>query len=259
MTTQDTPVTTTAEQVHEQVRKRYAQAAEAANGCCGPSECCSTTELLTIEKGFGRDVYGGDAQGQVPDLALEASLGCGNPMAVAALNPGETVLDLGSGGGIDVILSARRVGETGRAIGLDMTEEMLDLARRNAADAGVSNVEFLKGQIEDVPLEDDSVDVIISNCVVNLSPDKPAVLAEMARVLRPGGRIGIADVVTDDSLSPAERAERGDWVGCIAGAMSVSEVRDGLSAAGFVDIDIDVTHSVADGVHSALIRANRPR
>jgi ubiquinone/menaquinone biosynthesis C-methylase UbiE len=167
------------------------------------------------------------------------------------------VLDLGSGGGVDVILSAGRVGPQGRAYGLDMTEEMLELARRNAAVAGVDNVEFLRGHIEQVPLPDGSVDVVISNCVVNLSVDKPAVFAEMARVLRPGGRIGISDVVAEDRLAPAERAERGGFVGCIAGALSVSEYRDGLTAAGFADVQVVFTHEVADGLHGAIIRAHR--
>ena len=204
--------------IREKVRERYAVAAR--EGCCGPST--------------GPDLTGGqysvDELGSIPDTAALASLGCGNPTAVAELRPGETVLDLGSGGGIDVLLSARRVGPTGRAIGLDMTDEMLELARRNAAEAGVANVEFLRGYIEEIPLPDESVDAVISNCVVNLSADKPAVFAEVFRVLRPGGRIGISDIVAHDGLDPAERAERGSWVGCIAGALSVSEYREGLEA-----------------------------
>jgi SAM-dependent methyltransferase len=207
---------------------------------------------------FGAGLYDATDRAGLPVAATAASLGCGNPTAVADLHPGETVLDLGSGGGIDVLLSARRVGPTGHAYGLDMTEEMLDLARRNAAEAGVSNVEFLHGHIEDIPLPAGSVDVVISNCVINLSVDKPAVFAAMHRVLRPGGRIGVSDVVAEDRLSAVERAARGGWVGCIAGALSDGEYRDGLAAAGFTDIDISYTHQVADGMHSAIIRATRP-
>ncbi len=177
---------------------------------------------------------------------------------MAELGEGETVLDLGLGGGIDVLLSARRVGPTGKAYGLDMTDEMLDLARRNAAEAGAANAEFLKGHIEAVPLPDSSVDVVISNCVINLSVDKPAVLAEMHRVLRAGGRIGVSDVVAEDRLSPSERAERGSYVGCIAGCLSVGEYRDGLTAAGLTDISVTFTHPVADGLHAAIIRATKP-
>jgi ubiquinone/menaquinone biosynthesis C-methylase UbiE len=184
-----------------------------------------------------------------------ASLGCGNPVAVAELTEGETVLDLGSGGGIDVILSAKRVGPTGTAFGLDMTDEMLALAQRNAAGAGVTNVHFLKGVIEEIPLPAASVDVIISNCVINLSVDKAAVLTEMARVLRPGGRLGISDVVAEDRLSPAERAERGSYVGCIAGALSRGEYVAGLDAAGFDDVSVEFTHEVADGLHGAIVKA----
>ena len=187
-----------------------------------------------------------------------ASLGCGNPVAVAELREGEVVLDLGSGGGIDVLLSARRVGPTGKAYGLDMTEEMLALARRNAAEAGATNVEFLKGHIEEIPLPAETVDVVISNCVVNLSPDKDAVLAEAFRVLRPGGRLGISDVVAEDRLTPAERAERGDWAGCIAGALSVGEYRTLLADAGFGAVSIDFTHEVADGLHGAIVGAVKP-
>jgi SAM-dependent methyltransferase len=194
----------------------------------------------------------------LPDAAVLASLGCGNPIAVADLHPGETVLDLGSGGGIDVLLSARRVGPTGRAIGLDMTDEMLTLARRNAAEAAATNVEFLKGHIEAIPLPPDSVDVVISNCVVNLAADKPAVFAEIARVLRPGGRIGITDIVADDALTPTERAELGSYAGCIAGALSVSEFTHGLTDAGLTDVSLTVTHDAAPGMHSAIIRATKP-
>ena len=196
--------------------------------------------------------------GDLPAGAVQASLGCGNPVAVADLRPGETVLDLGSGGGIDVLLSARRVGPAGKAYGLDMTEEMLDLARANARDAGAGNVEFLRGQIEAIPLPARSVDVIISNCVINLSTDRPAVFAESFRVLRPGGRLGISDILADDHLTPAQRLERGSQAGCIAGAPSFAEYRAGLSVAGFTGITITPTHQVGDGVHAAIIRAFRP-
>ena len=240
----------------EQVRARYAAAATAAEplsaDCCGPGAGCGAGD------GFGAALYDDEDRSNLPDAATLASLGCGNPTAVAELREGETVLDLGSGGGIDVLLSARRVGPTGKAYGLDMTDEMLALARRNASEAGASNVEFVKGHIEAIPLPDASVDVIISNCVVNLSVDKPAVMAEMHRVLAPGGRIGISDVVAEDRLTPAERAERGSYVGCIAGALSDREYREGLVEAGFTDIDIAFTHAVGDGIHSAIVRAVKP-
>jgi arsenite methyltransferase len=213
---------------------------------------------MEIGEGFGADLYAGADRDALPAEAVAASLGCGNPLAVADLHEGETVLDLGSGGGIDVLLSARRVGPTGKAYGVDMTDEMLALARANAEKAGASNVEFVKGTIEAVPLPDASVDVIISNCVINLSTDKPAVLAEAHRLLRPGGRFGVSDVVADDHLDPAQRAERGSYVGCIAGALSISEYRDGLATAGFSDIAITATHQVADGMHSAIVRARKP-
>jgi SAM-dependent methyltransferase len=252
----------------ELVRSRYAAAAlkvigrpeggvvgkEEAASCCG-SDCCGSA--AEVEAGFGSELYSAEQRGELPDAAVLASLGCGNPVMVADLNPGETVLDLGSGGGIDVLLSARRVGPTGKAYGLDMTDEMLELARRNAAQAGASNVEFLRGQIEDIPLPADSVDVVISNCVVNLSTDKPAVFASIYRVLKPGGRIGISDVVADNDLTPAQRAERGDWVGCIAGALSFVEYEQGLAEHGFVDIEITPTHEAAAGMHSAIIKARK--
>ena len=248
--------------LREKVRSRYARAALAVDdtaGCCGGSDGCATsTDAASAGDGFGADLYDADSRTELPAGAVEASLGCGNPVAVAELRTGETVLDLGSGGGIDVLLSARRVGPTGFAYGIDMTDEMLELARRNQVEAGVENVEFRRGLIEDIPLDDGSIDVVISNCVVNLSVDKSAVFSEMARVLRPGGRIGISDVVTDDDLSPEVRAERGSWVGCIAGALSFDEYRSGLSAAGFVEVDISPTHSVAEGVHSAIVRAVKP-
>ena len=177
---------------------------------------------------------------------------------MAELHEGETVLDLGSGGGIDVLLSARRVGPRGKAYGLDMTEEMLALARRNATEAGASNVDFLKGRIETIPLPAGTVDVVISNCVVNLSTDKPAVFTETFRVLKPGGRIGITDVVAEDRLSPADRAERGSYVGCVAGALSKREYEAGLAAAGFRQVSVTFTHQVGDGLHSAVIKATKP-
>ncbi len=246
-------------ELRETVRTRYAQAARtvAAGGvaedCCG-SDCCATGSV-EVDPTFGGSLYGAGERGELPIQAVAASLGCGNPTAVAELRAGERVLDLGSGGGIDVILSARRVGPTGKAYGVDMTDEMLALARANAAEAQVSNVEFLKGTIEAIPLPANTIDVVISNCVINLSVDKSAVFAEMARVLAPGGRIGIADVVADDELTADHRAERGDYVGCIAGALSFAEYRHHLTAAGFTDIAITPTHAVADGMHSAIIKA----
>jgi arsenite methyltransferase len=196
--------------------------------------------------------------GDLPEGAVRASLGCGNPVAEADMRPGETVLDLGSGGGIDVLLSARRVGPGGKAYGLDMTGEMLDLARANARAAGAGNVEFLRGQIEAIPLPDRSVDVIISNCVINLSTDRPAVFAESFRVLRPGGRLGITDILAEDRLTAAERLERGARAGCIAGAPSFAEYRGGLARAGFTSITITPARQAGDGVHSAIIRAVKP-
>ncbi len=239
----------TTESIHEAVRERYAAAALTAS--TGAS-CCGDPETI------GAGLYSALERDELPDAAVLASLGCGNPTAVADLRPGERVLDLGSGGGIDVLLSARRVGPTGRAFGLDMTDEMLALAQRNAAEAGATNVEFLKGHIEAVPLPAESIDVVISNCVVNLAADKAAVFREIARVLRPGGRLGISDIVAEDALSPSERAERGSYVGCIAGALSVSEFRDGLDAVGMADISITPSHAVADGMVSAIIRATKP-
>jgi arsenite methyltransferase len=248
--------------LREEVRDRYAAAARAvadpatAAGCCGGG--CGSDGLIDVaDTTFGSALYAPTEVDQLPADALAASLGCGNPTAVAELREGETVLDLGSGGGIDVILSARRVGPTGKAYGLDMTQEMLDLARRNAAAAAVTNVEFVEGNIEEIPLPDDSVDVIISNCVINLSVDKPAVFAEMHRVLRSGGRVGVSDVVAEDRLNPEQRAERGDYVGCIAGALSRSEYLDQLQRAGFVDTTVTFTHAVADGLHGAIVRATK--
>jgi len=252
-------MTTTADELREQVRTRYAAAATAAAaGGCGCNEdgsCCGNAACDGEAGSFGEALYDAEQRGQLPEAATLASLGCGNPTAVADLREGETVLDLGSGGGIDVILSARRVGPTGTAYGLDMTDEMLALAQRNAREAGVGNVHFLKGMIEAIPLPADSVDVVISNCVINLSTDKPAVLTEIARVLKPGGRIGISDVVAEDRLSPEERAERGSYVGCIAGALSKGVYEAGLEAAGFEEISVAFTHQVADGMHGAIVKA----
>jgi len=267
----------------EHVRERYAAAARAATtggaaSCCGAAtapdgtaalhggtaaspdgtaaSCCGDQARQAAD--FGSGLYSTAERDELPEAAVLASLGCGNPLAVAELDEGETVLDLGSGGGIDVLLSARRVGATGRAIGVDFTDEMLELARRNAAEAGVPNVEFVRGGIENLPLPDASVDVVISNCVINLSTDKPAVFREIERVLRPGGRIGITDVVAEDHLSAADRAERGEYVGCIAGALSVGEYREQLAARGFADVRITLTHPVADGMHSAIVKAVKP-
>jgi arsenite methyltransferase len=255
--------------LREQVRARYAAAAVKVTvgqgdcGCGQPADCgcdsgCCGTAATVEQPGFGAERYAALDRDQLPDTALLASLGCGNPTAVADLHEGETVLDLGSGGGIDVLLSARRVGPTGKAYGLDMTDEMLALARRNAAQAGATNVEWLKGQIEAIPLPAATVDVVISNCVINLSTDKPAVFAETFRVLKPGGRLGITDVVAEDHLSAEDRAERGAWVGCIAGALSKTEYEAELAAAGFADISVSFTHQVGDGLHSAIIKATRP-
>jgi arsenite methyltransferase len=250
-------MTTSGDELREQVRARYAESARAVtaegDGCgCGSGGCCADDPA---DGTFGEALYAADQRGELPDAAVLASLGCGNPTAVADLREGETVLDLGSGGGIDVILSARRVGPTGTAYGLDMTDEMLALAQRNARDAGVPNVHFLKGLIEQIPLPAGSVDVVISNCVINLSTDKAAVLAEIGRVLRPGGRLGISDVVAEDGLTPAQRAQRGSYVGCIAGALSRGEYLAGLEAAGFERVSVEFTHEVADGMHGAIVKA----
>jgi SAM-dependent methyltransferase len=250
-----------ADEVRTQVRDRYAAAATAVSAgstasCCGGSD--GAVQAIELDERFGSGLYAGEDRAALPAEAVAASLGCGNPLAVAEPHAGETVLDLGSGGGIDVLLSGRRVGPTGKAYGVDMTDEMLALARANAAKAGAANVEFVKGTIESVPLPEASVDVVISNCVINLSTDKPAVLAEAYRVLRPGGRLGVSDVVAEDRLDAEQRAERGSYVGCIAGALSVGEYHDGLAAAGFADISLTLTHAVADGMHSAIIRATKP-
>jgi SAM-dependent methyltransferase len=252
-------MTDEADQLREEVRARYAEAAtavlEGAAGGCGSGSCCAPGDE---SKEFGAALYDDDQRAGLPDRATAASLGCGNPTAVAELREGETVLDLGSGGGIDVLLSAQRVGPTGVVYGLDMTDAMLDLAQHNKAQAGVTNAHFLRGEIEHIPLPAESVDVVISNCVINLSTDKARVLAEIARVLRPGGRVGFSDVVAEDRLSREERAERGAWVGCIAGALSQSELIAGLEGAGLVDVDVTFTHEVADGLHGAIVKGVKP-
>jgi arsenite methyltransferase len=247
---------TDAETIRAQVRQAYAEAAQTdAPGGCGSGSCCSPAAT----DGFGRAHYGSEeAAGELPEEVLHASLGCGNPATLAELREGETVLDLGSGGGIDVILSARRVGPMGTVYGLDMTDEMLALGRRNADDAGVRNVHFLKGLIEAIPLAPGSIDAVISNCVVNLSPEKQAVLREIARVLRPGGRLAISDVVAEDRLGSKARSERGTHVGCLAGASSIGEYEAGLAAAGLEEIQVELTGEVADGMHSAIVRARKP-
>jgi len=252
----------TADDLREEVRRRYAESAKAVagegDGCgCGSGSCCSDDSAASAvgSQKFGYALYEAEQREELPDAAVLASLGCGNPTAIADLHEGETVLDLGSGGGIDVILSAERVGRSGLAYGLDMTDEMLALAQRNAEEAGIKNAIFLKGLIEQIPLPAASVDVVISNCVINLSTDKAAVLTELARVLRPGGRIGVSDVVAEDHLTADQRGERGSYVGCIAGALSKSEYIAGLQAAGFEEVSVEFTHEVADGMHGAIVKA----
>ncbi len=239
-----------ADGLREQVREKYAAAAVAATR--SGSSCCSPAD----EQGaFGATLYGDEA-GELP---VDASLGCGVPTAVADLHEGETVLDLGSGAGADVLISARRVGPSGHAIGIDMTDEMLALARRNAAEAGIENVEFRKGYLEELPLPAASVDVVISNCVINLSGDKPKVLAEAARVLKPGGRFAVSDVIADPDMDDATRADMAAWTGCIAGALTATEFRDALAAAGLQDVEIRETHRVHEHAAAAIIRARKPR
>ena len=243
--------------IRETVRAKYAaaarQAADAASWCCEAGFDPADTGAQT----FGATLYGEEAA-HAPEPAVNASLGCGVPTAVADLHEGETVLDLGSGAGADVLISARRVGPSGKAIGLDMTDEMLELARANAADAGVDNVEFVKGYIEDIPLPDASVDVVISNCVINLAADKRKVLAEAARVLRPGGRFAVSDVIADADMDDATRADMAAFTGCIAGALTEAEFRDALAAAGLTDIEIRETHRVHEHARAAIIRARKP-
>ncbi len=249
--------------IRDQVRERYAAAARASaagtsvgSNCCGPAavslDDASGTQV------FGDALYAGADVDGAPDGAVGASLGCGVPTAVADLHAGETVLDLGSGAGTDVLISARRVGPTGRAIGLDMTDEMLALARANASEAGVENAEFIQGHIEEIPLPDASVDVVISNCVINLAGDKQKVLDEAARVLRPGGRFAVSDVVADVDMDEATRADMAQWTGCIAGALTEQEFRDTLAAAGLVDVEIRETHRVHEHAGAAIVRARKP-
>jgi arsenite methyltransferase len=251
---------TTATEIRETVRERYAAAARAVAdnqaGCCGgDGVSCSPADATGV---FGGTLYDEASRENVPQAAVEASLGCGVPTAVADLHEGETVLDLGSGAGADVLISARRVGPTGKAIGLDMTDEMLELARANAKDAGVHNAEFLKGYIEDMPLPDASVDVVISNCVINLAADKSKVIGEAARVLRSGGRFAVSDVLADEDMDDATRADMAAWTGCIAGALTEKEFRAALEDAGFVDVEIRHTHRVHEHAGSAIIRARNP-
>jgi arsenite methyltransferase len=253
-------MSTTADELREQVRQRYAESArvvtEGTGGCgCGSGSCCDGE---TDAANFGEALYDAEQRGQLPDAAALASLGCGNPTAVAELHEGETVLDLGSGAGADVLISATRVGPSGRAIGLDMTDEMLALARANAEEAGAANAEFVKGHIEDIPLPDASVDVVISNCVINLSADKPRVLREAARVLRPGGRLAVSDVVADPDMDAATKADMQQWTGCVAGALTEREFADALAAAGLVDVEIRPTHRVHAHAASAIVRARKP-
>jgi arsenite methyltransferase len=258
----------TDEAIREAVRANYAAAARSAeegrNGCCVPTGdggCgCGTTVPDACGEGerFGSQLYALEEQNELPEAAKLASLGCGNPTAVAELHAGEAVLDLGSGGGIDVLLSARRVGPSGIAYGLDMTDEMLELARQNQREAGIENVEWLRGTIEEVPLPDDSVDVVISNCVINLSADKPQVLREAARVLRPGGRFAVTDVIADEEMDTATREDMQQWTGCIAGALTRAEFEDALSGAGFESIEVIETHRVHEHAGSAIVRARQP-
>jgi arsenite methyltransferase len=254
-------------ELREQVRERYTDAAlrmadrDATAGCgCGcettatADGCCTDAPAEAV---FGADLYDTEQASGAPAQAVTASLGCGVPTAVADLHEGETVLDLGSGAGADVLISARRVGPTGRAIGLDMTDEMLALARANAADAGVRNAEFVKGYIEEIPLPDASVDVVISNCVINLAADKTRVLREVARVLRPGGRFAVSDVIADEDMDAATRADMAQWTGCIAGALTRREYQAALGTAGLVDVEVSETHRVHAHAASAIVRARR--
>src|SRR5215216_5809219 len=246
--------------IRERVRERYAAAAtavaeSAGSGCCGAGAAiagCGPDIASTDKHGnevFGRALYG-DADEPAVKAAVEASLGCGVPTAVADLHEGETVLDLGSGAGADVLISARRVGGTGKAIGLDMTDEMLELARANAAEAGVQNVEFVKGYMEEIPLADGFVDVVISNCVINLAADKRKVLAETARVLKPGGRFAVSDVIADPDMDDATRADMQQWTGCIAGALTREEFEQALTDVGLTDIEVRETHRVHEHASS---------
>ena len=248
------------EDIRESVRERYAAAARSVAEQSGAASCCGTVTLAAADEAglFGVTLYEGAETEGAPDAALDASLGCGVPTAVADLHPGEIVLDLGSGAGADVLISARRVAPGGRAIGLDMTDEMLELARANAAEAGVENVEFVKGYLEDIPFPGASVDVVISNCMINLAADKRVVLAEAARVLRPGGRFAVSDVIADEGMDDLTRADMQQWTGCIAGALTEAEFRAALAAAGLVDVEIRPMHRVHEHAGSAIVRARKP-
>ncbi len=243
-------------ELREIVRERYAAAASASTGCCGSSSsCCGTEEQADC---FGSELYGASDRGEIPEGALDLSLGCGNPTAVAELHDGDVVLDLGSGAGADALLSARRVSPSGHVYGLDMTDEMLEAARAHAREAGVANVEFLKGYIEEIPLPDASVDVVISNCVINLSADKSEVMREVARVLRPEGRFAVTDIVADEAMSDEIRLDMEQWTGCIAGALTKAEFVEALRSAGLEAIEIEETHRVHDSASSAIVRARKP-
>jgi SAM-dependent methyltransferase len=254
MTTDDT-LTESLKAHYGAAARRAAGGAAATVDCCGPG---SGTDCAPAGQPFGAGLYTPGELAELPEAAVAGSIGCANPVALAELRPGEDVLDLGSGGGIDVLLSARRVGPTGRAYGVDMTPDMLALARTNQARAGLANAEFLEGHIESVPLPDASVDVVVSNCVINLSADKAAVLAEAARVLRPGGRLAVADVVADIAPDPALHADPDAWAACLAGAVTRPRYRELLAAAGFVDIEIVDDHAVSDGHWSVFVRARLP-
>jgi arsenite methyltransferase len=248
-------------ELREAVRERYAAAARASSdptvaaGCGERNPAAITDEQAEL---FGARLYTDGERDELPDTALLASLGCGNPTAMATLHEGETVLDLGSGGGIDVLLSARRVGPTGTAYGLDMTDEMLELARANQAKAGVDNVHWLKGHIEAIPLPAGSVDVVLSNCVINLSTDKPRVLREAARVLKPGGRFAVSDVVADPDIDDATRGDLAQYVGCVAGALTAEEYTRYLADAGLTEVEIVETHRVHEHAGSSIVRARKP-
>jgi arsenite methyltransferase len=249
-----------ADELLETVRERYAAAALATSAPTVAAGCCADGAVITDEQAelFGAGLYADGERDELPDTALLASLGCGNPTAMVDLRAGETALDLGSGGGIDVLLSARRVGPTGTAYGLDMTDEMLDLARANQAKAGVENVHWLKGHIEAVPLPAETVDVVLSNCVINLSTDKPQVLRETARVLKPGGRFAVSDVIADAGMDDATRSDLAQYVGCVAGALTRDEYTRYLADAGLTDIEIVETHRVHEHAASAIVRAHKP-
>ncbi len=255
-----TNIATDADALRETVRERYAAAALATVDPTAVAGCCDNPAAISDEQAelFGAGLYADGERDELPDTAVLASLGCGNPTAMAELHEGMTVLDLGSGGGIDVLLSARRVGPTGTAYGLDMTDEMLELAKANQAKAGIENVHWLKGHIEAIPLPSDTVDVVLSNCVINLSTDKPQVLRETARVLKPGGRFAVSDVIADPGMDEATRSDLAQYVGCVAGALTADDYTRHLTDAGLTDIEITETHRVHEHAGSAIIRARKP-